>query len=114
MDTTKKILESARDKVVGGWVQREMAIDKRGNNVLPHDHDAVCFCSLGAIEASAGRMNYLYRTEKVEEPKRILAHAIYGDVIPGDYIDAIIDWNDESGRTKNDVIEMFERAIEII
>ena len=83
-----------------GWTQGCLARNKDGRKTHPWNTDAVCFCAVGAlvkayegdateVETARDMLNALL----IEGGKRTLAA-----------------WNDELGRTKEDVIKLFEEA----
>lgn len=47
----REILQTARDLIAprGHWCQGALAMNRRGDEVLPHDITAVKWCALGAI-----------------------------------------------------------------
>lgn len=95
-----KILEAM--EIIGSperWTKNTFARDSDGNGINLRNSDAVCFCSVGAldkVEADIKTKNYV--TNAV--PIRNKEEHFYG----------VIDFND-AGRTKhNDVMNMFMTA----
>lgn len=94
-----EILKEARKLLIEkGWTQAAYARDINGYRVSPRSTDAVCFCSIGAIQHVHGSWGV---------PERFLTraseHAYWSVPV----------WNDKPGRTKEDVIALFDKAIEI-
>lgn len=96
MTTVTNILKKAKALIqTHGWQQ-----DNYG--------DASCgFCALGAIRvATSGSVNVPYDDNygTYYDARMIFRHTI-GGPIPS--------WNDTAGRTKEDVLEAFDKAIEL-
>jgi hypothetical protein len=94
-------LRAVRDRIEGGWSQHADARDARGREVTVADGDAVAW-SLASAFALAGKdgipMNHL--------PAALRAlGAVTG-------MDSLEKWNDEEGRTKQNVLDALDGAIE--
>jgi len=89
--TTLQILESAREKIAGGWCQGYFM--KEGK-----------YCAVGAINRSG------YGVSNVEgcDPYSLLRKAI---ALP--MFTRITLWNDTPGRTQAEVVAVFDKAIEL-
>lgn len=89
MNTVQKTLTSARDLLLKyGWIQHDDGSRSKG------------FCAGGAIDASTknyGRMNDASEALKDAFPRRR----------------SIVAFNDQRGRTKRQVIAMFNKAIKL-
>ncbi len=91
---TAEVLRKARALVEEGWTQGAMSRDARGYKSLTSTAAPVCFCAIGAIQEA--------------DPKSCLAAATaLGRIVGG----SIIDFNDAPGRTQQEVIAAFDRAI---
>jgi hypothetical protein len=98
-----ELLEAGLARIEKGWCQGANGRDGYGNIVGgPYLRMAVSFCAGGAVSCdrknthSNVAINYLWRTISLDQP---------GINIPT--------WNDYPGRTKDDVIRLYQRAIEI-
>jgi len=102
MVTTKQILQEARALLARGWCQGYFAKDEAGHNVTENDPGAVCWCAVGATLRAA----HVLRFDNSEAllALRVLGAEIRSWVIPN--------WNDAEGRTKEEVLAAFDRAIE--
>lgn len=79
----------------GAWTQGALAKNKRGGNVSADSYEAVCFCTLGAIEKvyGSGMDAYLNAVAKLEEK--------LGE-------DSVEDWNDSPKRKKREVVAVLK------
>jgi hypothetical protein len=93
------ILRAARDKIAppGKWTQGRHARDFEGRGVNAMDKSAVCWCALGAVEATAGG--------STSEPLRYLIR-----VIGSGYVSF---WNDVYERKHPEVLTALTRAAEL-
>jgi len=114
-----QILTEARNKVADRWIQGR-------------DTDSIGgFCSIGAVRSA--HMNYWVREhgslpEVIAEQmgfnadqERVALHLNYAirELYPeyegyGEDTSIIPDWNDADGRTQEQVLEMFDRALKIV
>ena len=122
--STVEILKKARAFLENGWIQGNAAMTywnqrtRNGNylSVSPFHERACRFCADGAISAAIGQK----RRNLWGKPRRILA-----DLIREEYrtrslkgveslsdIVVIAGWNDHPDRTQDEVLAMFDRAIE--
>lgn len=91
------MLERAIARIERGWTQGASARDAAGERVyLAHDPKAVCWCLVGAIQA--------------EERKQFRASdALYNvlfDKLPRKGFRNLSEWNDEPGRTRDEVLAL--------
>lgn len=109
---TVEILMRAKVKIVCGWTQGMLAEDEDGSDCVPTDPAAVCWCSMGAIESAVGRERssagwpYEQRQEyqaAIDALKRIILRDFKETEIPV--------WNDDEHRTKDEVLNAFDKAI---
>ena len=100
------VLLGARDLVASGWVQNAFAIDASGVPVLPEDSEAIAWCISGAIRASSVRLNVPWEFPRgrhaFEYTDQVLE--LWGDPR------AIYCFNDDKGRTQQEVIELLDQA----
>jgi hypothetical protein len=100
MTTVLQILTKARDLIEKkGWTQNSNARNKNGKEVLEHNRNAVCFCASGAIWRAGGRC----WNQEIDDAEEILISCIRNQ--------EIVEWNDQEGRTKKQVLAAFDRAI---
>lgn len=97
-----------------GWTQQYYARDKSGDIAGPLSGNATCFCSYGAIKKAIGAdfegLNGGEYTSEVQDALTSLEIAVI------DYSGlrtSIIDYNDRRTTTKEDILGVFRRAIEI-
>ncbi len=84
-----------------GWCQGYYYKDKDGHDASSlHPEEINCACALGALSMVEKEDQYLY-TGAIKE----LEHLIGG---------TIANWNDHPGRTKEEVLNLFDRAIESV
>jgi hypothetical protein len=103
------LLKGAREALVNkGWCQRATARDCNGDVVYPLAHTATAFCAIGAIHHAGGRGFDQYSKNAILS-RRFLWKAI-AERAPGKVIE---DYNDEPGRTKEEVIAVFDAAIQL-
>jgi len=88
------ILIGAKGFIERGWTQGELARDKQGNAVRPEDPNAVCWCVEGAIKAAGCNEKWRQIKEVLKEHGSFPAYR----------------WNDDSDRTKEEVLEMLDKC----
>ena len=95
-DTVRDVLIRARERisVPERWTQGAVARDINGSDVMTHSKRAVCWCSMGAIKAEAGELQY-----------RAALNFLTG--IQGE---CVHEYNDT--HTHTEVLAMFDKAIE--
>lgn len=84
-----------------GWIKRTEAVDKDGNEVPNTSKKAVKFCAYGALDAAKNRISSYIVTNTVE----VLEGYLNGD---------LTSWNDKKGRTKTQVIHLFNTVTNIL
>lgn len=97
MKTELEILEGARALLFRGWTRGHYARLGDGRPTAISDPDAVAFCPLGALRASAGTPN----STDLACLKRL--ERIIGNTVSA--------WNDAKERTQAEVLAVFARAI---
>ena len=86
--------------IAKGWTKRAFARDLNDNVCSTTYKRAVCFCSLGAVDVS-----YPLWPEYIKARQK-LSKAVYDLYGRTD----IMLWNDEPGRTHEEVIRVFKQA----
>lgn len=105
MSDVKLTLIEARQKISEGWTQRAYArmsneVDD-GGKVSAESRLATCWCVTGAVWAvTPEAMSSMPALNKLKE------------VMSWPSTTDIIQWNDEPTRIKEEVLELFDRAIE--
>jgi hypothetical protein len=95
-----EILKAAKAKIENpaNWTQGEFARDENGNKLMSgYSEGAVCFCSLGAIEAVIG-------TDFFDAEK---AYMTIDEVMGG----SVANYNDN--HTHEEVLSAFDKAIKL-
>ena len=101
----------------GAWTVGTYAKNSKGFDVLPGDEAATCWCALGAIY----RATQCSPDERTNDPDVVDAAealVIAGGLPPGDRRSnnsptvVVFRWNDEPGRTQDEILALFDRAIE--
>lgn len=114
---TLEILRGARELVAreGGWTQRWFARDAKGNAVDVQMGGATCFCAWGSILRAAGasEADDAKRCPEAATALRKLAKALPPHLTPtlSTAEVAVVNWNDSSLRTREEVVAAFDRAI---
>jgi hypothetical protein len=100
--TTADTLRAARRLIEhpSNWVQGSMAQDEHGDEVDPTSENAVCWCSVGALDATASRDEDAFRAAT-----QLMAEAT------GKPRESLTEWNDAPARTHADVLWAFANAI---
>lgn len=88
-------LDEARALIEKGWCQRAFAKDANGKKVFSWHPSAVCWCAIGAINATEPNNGGPWR---------------YLEKVVGRSPDT---WNDAPERTQAEVIEAFRKAAEL-
>jgi hypothetical protein len=98
MKTTLQILTDARALLKGGgkWCKGANARGLRGTPVDPNGKYAVCFCAQGVLLRVAGRQGIFGAKT-----------ALQNFTLPM----TLLEFNDQSHRTKREVIDLFTQAI---
>ena len=98
------VLKNARDLVTKGWCQDAFEVEGR-DRVTRYD-------VLGALDkASEGYRHHVYASARFAVNEAILDGEFDGEPVRDD---VIVDWNDAPGRTQEEVVAMFNRAIEYV
>jgi len=99
------LFERARALVAAGWTQKAVARNAQRAEVSTGDAGAACFCAFGALLAALKEARVPYHGPPREA---LYAAAMLGS--PERYA-SIEAWNDAPGRTIEDVLAAFDRAI---
>lgn len=99
MKTTVQILEEARELLSdeSRWTKGVIARKANGSPTIVRDKKATCFCSIGAIYKVSNNLHIVHTTE--------LLHKVVGD--------SISYFNDAPERKHSEVLEAFDKAIEL-
>ncbi|MFM7009062.1 MAG: hypothetical protein ACKO0Z_06965 [Betaproteobacteria bacterium] len=102
MNETVEILKRAREIIAapGAWTKGKDAINEKGEGVNPKSPNACAFCSYGAV----------LREVPLGEHFRVID--ILREALPKGY-EMISLYNDHSITSHDDVLALFDRAIEI-
>ena len=101
-----EVLIRARGFIERGWAKYEYAFNDKGHPVEPNAPEATCWCSFGALRAACGLGAEPYEQPPPKEYLDALGVVIW-------MVDYSLDgWNDEEGRTKEEVLALFDDAIE--
>lgn len=111
--TPNDVLRNVRDLIARGWCQRVWAKDADGNTVLPNNPRAIAWCLSGAF--------YSLVTATAQNVWQEAYNCVF-DLLPGPYGSArdsefrigvgMVPYNDAPGRTRDDVLELLNRAID--
>ena len=89
-------LNEGRKRIEKGWTRRAYARDAKSRRVFPEAPSATKWCAVGSCYANPGSITYLRR-------------ALYNKFSE----DSITDWNDQKGRTQDQVLKLYDSAIEL-
>lgn len=105
-ETIKSILTEARKLVKKGWTRYRYAADKNSKDCRLNSQEACEFCDTGSILRAVKNLKVPQNTASTAE--NILATLVYpcGRGIP--------QWNDETSRTKSDIVKTFTKAIKMV
>jgi hypothetical protein len=99
--TVKNVLIEARDLIINkGWTQKVFARDEFNNRISQYDKSACSYCMIGACRTAAMRHN-VGPISALNALKNAINHPF------------ISVWNDNPYRTKEEVIEAFNKAIDL-
>lgn len=100
--TPQEILLAAADLIEHtGWTQGQNARDINGRKCAPGSLRAICFC----LEGSQVRI--APRSRRQREDARIMVHR---ELEQRGFARASWFWNDQTGRTKEEVVELMRAA----
>ena len=134
IDAVTRTLRFAYQLVTSGWCQDTGALDRAGEAVEPYDSDACEWCLTGAIIRAAyppagfyilSEMDRQLYLRRQEDYQNLLAETLkVVEFVIGEYypdgrqrglrpISLLGDWNDEPLRTKDEVVDLLARAVEV-
>lgn len=132
-----RVLENGRQRILKGWCQFHLAEGPIGQVLLEEDPDVIKWCALGALQTSVTDDPYVQLT--VVEPAtqvnsrirqatpenvptyeamqctRKIAHDYLRKSLPtkeGGFL--LTDYNDAEGRTKEEIVALYDRAISAV
>ena len=109
----RAVLVEARAMVAGGWCQGVGARDERGESIMVRDEAAVCFCMTASVDrAQAARYGAFGFSLKYRDPYRAQYNTAMRDLCREAGTVDLPKWNDEPGRNVQQVLTVFDRAIE--
>jgi hypothetical protein len=103
------ILSRARSLILDGWCQGADARDAVGREVLPWSREAQAWSVLGALVGGDG----VGRSQIGVIPILELGEAIVALGEAGD-THSLQAWNDQAGRTQDEVLALFDRALAVV
>lgn len=103
MTTVPTLLREARELIAQGWTQHAFARDAQGEICAASEAVATCWCIRGAVR------RVCLTGESSESPLwgKVL-HTLSTTLGRG----GLAEWNDAPERTKEEVLSLFDRAIE--
>lgn len=101
-------LIAARAKIDSGWCQKVFARDANGNSIAPNSDSAVAWCLRGAISSIIGSRSDYHQLYPIFNA---IFTELIKDIRPYSSIE-FTQWNDVSGRTKEEILNLYDRAIE--
>ena len=104
----KEILRRARSYIENGWTQSCCARDKNGNSVMYRNQEAVSFCLIGSIRRAIADDMLLPMSSALDLRP---VGAILRDVKNNMNL-TLPTWNDSPTRTKQEVLDFLDLAIE--
>ena len=128
----KDVLSTARVLVARGWCQKALARNEYGDKLDDvMDQDACSWCPHGALGAAImtivqrdggkvygedlGPEDFDSYSEVEDIAEEALARILFPDPEKTNYyLEEIVDWNDEEGRTQEEVVAAFGKAAEWI
>lgn len=112
MSVMRAVMTTGRSCVERGWTQHVAARDANGMEVNDIDDVAVEFCITGAVGLAAHQHYIDHRvgewTLRVAALDRLKEA---GAILPSE---SLHDWNDDSSRTKEQVLALFDKALAAI
>lgn len=104
----KQVLDGAGELVKEGWTQGEWARDATGARVHPESTGACRFCMEGALKRAASKLEPDCRARRgnLVHGATLAIERTLADELEGE----IADWNDEEGRTQEEVVAVIGQA----
>ena len=89
------------------WTQKTYARDSRGESVDTWSEDACSFCALGFLGRATYELGLPYSNGLPESPEMVVEK-----FVPEAFCNNIAAFNDHPGTTKQDIIDLFNKANE--
>ena len=107
-------LEKARSLVKQGWCQKAFARAPDGKSVGAHSTDAIEWCVTGALQAASGFSYENMIGSRVAYADYSASRSMFklANDIASDY--TVMLWNDRQGRTQEQVISAFDKAVDYV
>ena len=118
MLTKLEVLKKARELVQAGWTQEQDACGSAGEKVAFSSPEAKCFCATGAISRAAYELGGWSKTDETRiaaftrSDDRHIAGLAYGELTTELNGEEPYEWNDEDGRTREQVLALFDQVIQ--
>jgi hypothetical protein len=104
--------EQARAKAVELGKLARSVLEQHGWTQGNFGEPGVGFCTLGAIRQAREETKRLGMTvDAWLDARGVLLNAIYNVLPLDEWSGSLIDWNDAKGRTKDEVFDLFDRAV---
>ena len=107
--TVEQVLQEARVLIDKGWIKGSFACNESMIAVDTTDEKASCFCILGALR----RVEGLSDLDRCYTDNYTSAREVILEVLKPRGYDFIPTFNDSEDTTKEDVLKVFDEAIEI-
>lgn len=98
----RKAIKILRER---GWTRYYLAATDEGISISFRSSDASYFCAIGALNRA--KMELHGSNGDAREAK-----IICNNLVPGDFKGNLVGYNDHKAKTKEDIIAIFEKAIE--
>lgn len=105
--TVTELLEKLRESVLThGWTQEVYARDAEGAPTAIHAKNATSFCFLGNIFYTANNLGIASDTPVYKNATRAIIKVLQPE--------SMTTFNDKAGRTKEEIIEVIDKAITLL
>lgn len=103
----KGLLQRARLNVMDGWCQHVYYKDALGRPCGMGQ--ASCYCAMGALVQASCGYGDTFATHSFSRAARMLQDQV--TKLEGNGLVNVQQWNDEPGRTKQEVVELYNKAL---
>lgn len=111
MSILLKNLIAARTRIEKGWCQKRFARDSNGEGVGAHSPKACSWCTTGAVYVvTTSTLDVFYALNALTETLNVSGRTLRG-MRPDAMYYSLGVWNDKEGRTKEEVLALFDKAI---
>jgi hypothetical protein len=100
-----RLLRETKRLLKKGWTQKVFARDASGDPESQHSKAAVCWCLTGALSRASEYKNISY--ENYVSVRQLLEEFIHAET---DTWWTMTTWNDQKGRTQQEVIDLVDKA----